>query len=184
MSCICKYFYIRTDVDWKYVADFWNDIFCMFCSVGVALSRGHGKYFFKGNVSLEAGEDLRSLHTEAKHFGCGFFSRIRRPFPSKCLLRMQKRIKSNLIQFFYDRQSLRGRQCKRDWHNMRSIFFFRAKISDSVCNDLYFISKTYQSDFILWCKCLNMWPWTTKPVLGRWGIFVAITKNTFYGSKW
>uniref|UniRef100_A0A8C1VXM6 Calcium channel, voltage dependent, alpha2/delta subunit 3 n=1 Tax=Cyprinus carpio TaxID=7962 RepID=A0A8C1VXM6_CYPCA len=27
-------------------------------SVGVALSRGHGKYFFKGNVSLEAGEDL------------------------------------------------------------------------------------------------------------------------------
>uniref|UniRef100_A0AAR2JJC7 VWFA domain-containing protein n=1 Tax=Pygocentrus nattereri TaxID=42514 RepID=A0AAR2JJC7_PYGNA len=29
------------------------------CSVGVALSRGHGKYFFKGNVSLEAG--LRDL---------------------------------------------------------------------------------------------------------------------------
>lgn len=24
-------------------------------SVGVALSRGHGKYFFRGNVSVEAG---------------------------------------------------------------------------------------------------------------------------------
>lgn len=25
------------------------------CSVGVALSRGHGKYFFRGNVSVETG---------------------------------------------------------------------------------------------------------------------------------
>jgi len=33
-------------------------VFSVFCSVGVVLSRGHGKYFFKGNVSLEAGEDL------------------------------------------------------------------------------------------------------------------------------
>uniref|UniRef100_A0AAR2LQX6 VWFA domain-containing protein n=1 Tax=Pygocentrus nattereri TaxID=42514 RepID=A0AAR2LQX6_PYGNA len=30
-------------------------------SVGVALSRGHGKYFFKGNVSLEAGEFISPL---------------------------------------------------------------------------------------------------------------------------
>ncbi len=28
-----------------------------------------------------------------------------------------------------------------------------------------------------------MWPWTTKPVLSRWGIFVAIAKNTLHGSK-
>ncbi len=28
-----------------------------------------------------------------------------------------------------------------------------------------------------------MWPWTTKTVLSRWGIFVAIVKNTLYGSK-
>ncbi len=28
-----------------------------------------------------------------------------------------------------------------------------------------------------------MWPWTTKPVLSRWGLFVAIAKNTLYGSK-
>ncbi len=29
----------------------------------------------------------------------------------------------------------------------------------------------------------NMWPWTTKPVLSRWGIFVAIAKNTLYRAK-
>ncbi len=28
-----------------------------------------------------------------------------------------------------------------------------------------------------------LWPWTTKPVLSRWGIFLAIAKNTLYGSK-
>ncbi len=27
-----------------------------------------------------------------------------------------------------------------------------------------------------------MWPWTTKPVLSHWVIFVAIAKNTLYGS--
>ncbi len=30
---------------------------------------------------------------------------------------------------------------------------------------------------------IYVWPWTTKPVLSRWGIFVAIAKNTLYGSK-
>ncbi len=30
----------------------------------------------------------------------------------------------------------------------------------------------------------NMCPWSTKAVLSRWGIFVAITINTLYGSKW
>ncbi len=25
--------------------------------------------------------------------------------------------------------------------------------------------------------------WSTKPVLSRWSIFVAIANNTFYGSK-
>ncbi len=34
-------------------------------------------------------------------------------------------------------------------------------------------------------KLLNdMWPWTTKPVLSRWGIFVVIAKNRLHGSKW
>ncbi len=30
---------------------------------------------------------------------------------------------------------------------------------------------------------LNMWPWTTKPVIISTGIFVAIANNTLYGSK-
>ncbi len=36
-----------------------------------------------------------------------------------------------------------------------------------------------------WQALLNkqMWPWTTKPVSSRWGIFVAIAKSTLYGSK-
>ncbi len=29
----------------------------------------------------------------------------------------------------------------------------------------------------------NIRPWTTKPVLSRWSIFVAIAKNTLYVSK-
>ncbi len=29
----------------------------------------------------------------------------------------------------------------------------------------------------------KMWPWSTKVVLSRWGIFVAIAQNTLYGSK-
>lgn len=33
---------------------------CM-CSVGVALTRGHGKHLFKGNVTLEAGNFNFSL---------------------------------------------------------------------------------------------------------------------------
>ncbi len=37
-----------------------------------------------------------------------------------------------------------------------------------------------------WQALLNkqMWPWSTKPVLSCWGIFVAIAKSTLYGSKW
>ncbi len=30
---------------------------------------------------------------------------------------------------------------------------------------------------------INMWPWSTKAVLSRWGIFITIAKNTLYGSK-
>ncbi len=29
----------------------------------------------------------------------------------------------------------------------------------------------------------QMWAWSTKPVISHWGIFVAIAKNTLYGSK-
>ncbi len=54
---------------------------------------------------------LRSLHTRSEIFVCVFhIFRIRYPFLSKCLLRMRKRRKSNLILFFYDGRKFR-RQC-------------------------------------------------------------------------
>lgn len=34
-------------------------------SVGVALSRGHGKYFFRGNVSVEAGTSFQKSYTKS-----------------------------------------------------------------------------------------------------------------------
>ncbi len=35
-----------------------------------------------------------------------------------------------------------------------------------------------------WLNCfLNMWPWSTKPVISLWGIFVAIANNTLCGAK-
>ncbi len=51
---------------------------------------------------------------------------------------------------------------------------------------VYIYNKNKQVDRIekeRWTLMLDMWPWTTKPVLSRWGIFVAIAKNTLYGSK-
>ncbi len=44
----------------------------------------------------------------------------------------------------------------------------------SFCTVIYAVLPLYHS---------YMWPWSTKPVLSRWGIFVAIAKNTLYGSK-
>ena len=32
------------------------DLFSFFFSLGVALSRGHGKFFFRGNVTVEEGK--------------------------------------------------------------------------------------------------------------------------------
>ncbi len=71
-----------------------------------------------------------------------FFFRIRHPFLSKCLLRMRKCRKSNLIHFFFFfMMKVSEAVCKHDWHNMMSYLFFnvrkvRTKISDSVYNDL------------------------------------------------
>ncbi len=45
------------------------------------------------------------------------------------------------------------------------------------------ISLTSSFKLVQFTK-LNMWPWSTNAVLSRWGIFVAIAKNTLYGSKW
>ncbi len=70
-----------------------------------------------------------------------FFFRIRHPFLSKCLLRMRKRRKWNLIRIFLWRTKPPEAVCKHDWHNVRSYLFFyvrkcRTRISDSVCKDL------------------------------------------------
>ncbi len=40
--------------------------------------------------------------------------------------------------------------------------------------------KKYIIIFIVYIYCI--WPWTTKPVLSRWGIFVAIANNTLYNT--
>ncbi len=43
------------------------------------------------------------------------------------------------------------------------------------------VSKWCNATFLqIWWrnKLTYMWPWITKPVLSRWGIFVAITKNS------
>ncbi len=49
------------------------------------------------------------------------------------------------------------------------------------------LSKLLTSTYYTFIKSVQenvyMWPWTTKPVLNRWGMFVATAKNTLYGSK-
>ncbi len=67
--------------------------------------------------------------------------RIRLPFLWKCLLRMRKRRKFNLIWIFLWWTKVSEAVCKCDWHNVRSYLFFYVQkiwtdISDSVCKDL------------------------------------------------
>ncbi len=40
-----------------------------------------------------------------------------------------------------------------------------------------------EGQFFIYSIYIYMRPWTTKPVLSRWGVFVAIARNTLYGSK-
>ncbi len=49
---------------------------------------------------------------------------------------------------------------------------------------ILFITTTGFSTPTLYINNYDMWPWTAKPVICRWGIFVEIAKNTLYGSKW
>ncbi len=50
-------------------------------------------------------------------------------------------------------------------------------------------SQTLESNDIVPKTCKynlcsrHMWPWSTKAVLSRWGIFIAIANNILYGSK-
>ncbi len=67
---------------------------------------GHLSWHYLVNSNVQC---KRSLYTESEIVACVFpFFHI--PFLSKCMLRMRKRRKSNLIRFFYDRQTFR-RQC-------------------------------------------------------------------------
>ncbi len=105
--------------------------------------------FLKFQFLVPSVKDLRSLHTESEIFVCVFrIFRIRHPFLSKCLLRMQKRRKSNLVRififilififlFFMTDEGFGG--SVETWLTPREVVFIfqRAKISDSVCNGLY-----------------------------------------------
>ncbi len=64
------------------------------------------------------------------------------------------------------------------------IFIKGANISGGHCIHIYTHTHIlYIYIYIYICVCVCVWPWTTKPVISCWGIFVAIAKNTLYGSK-
>ncbi len=82
------------------------------------------------------------------------FFHIRHTFLSKCLLRMQKRRKSNLIRIFLWRTKVSEALCKRDCQNVRSSLFFnvwkfRTKISNSVYKDLNCCTRSQQASKLL-----------------------------------
>ncbi len=49
--------------------------------------------------------------------------------------------------------------------------------------DLQPIKIKSSSQYEMKLYIVNMWPWSTKAVISNTGIFVAIAKNTLYGSK-
>ncbi len=59
-------------------------------------------------------------------------------------------------------------------------FFFSHPTSLGLVCSLHFLKIHFYFSHLHY---LDVWPWTTKPVLSHWGIFVAIAKNTLYGSK-
>ncbi len=81
---------------------------------------------FRTKFSDSVCNDLKGHCTLSLKFLYAFFSvffRIRHPFLSKCLLRMWKRRKLNLIRIFLWRTKVSEAVCKRHWHNMRSYLF-------------------------------------------------------------
>ncbi len=64
--------------------------------------------------------------------------------------------------------------------------FCSACSASESCHQVWIMKGT--AGFLLCGVCplslhWHMWPWSTKQVLSLWGIFVAIAKNTLYGSK-
>ncbi len=65
---------------------------------------------------------LRPLHTESEIFTCVFqFFHIAHPFLSKCMQRMRKRRKSNLIWIFFDGRKFGG--SVQTWLTQREVVF-------------------------------------------------------------
>ncbi len=81
------------------------------------------KYISKGHCN-----------TESEIFACVFpFFHIPHPFLSKCMLRMRKRRKSNLIRIYFWRTKVSEAVCKCDWHNVRSYLFFNVRKFQTQC---------------------------------------------------
>ncbi len=64
------------------------------------------------------------------------------------------------------------------WPAHKHIGCFK-KTHDLIFNFFKLINVTYKIIYLVF----HLSPWTTKPVLSRWGIFLATAKNTLYGQK-
>ncbi len=91
------------------------------------------------NWSERFSKELRPLHTEYEMFACVFpFFRIPHPFLSKCMQRMRKRRKSNLIQKCFDGRKF-WRQC--------------ANVIDTTWGRIYFLTC---ENFGFWKFCRDL----------------------------
>ncbi len=78
---------------------------------------------------------FRGHCTPSPKFSDAFF-RIPHPFLSKCMLRMRKRRKSNLIRIILWWTKVSEAVFKRDWHKARSYLFVKVQKFRTLCNDL------------------------------------------------
>ncbi len=98
---------------------------------------------------------------------------------------------SQIIRGHYSGNLLRSwRWAAVRWHGKppAPVYLFVMRRSFTVCDFPHWPScvRAHRAGFsliiiVIWWQ--YMWPWSTTAVLNRWGIFVAIAKNTSYGSK-
>ncbi len=112
--------------------------------------------------------------------------RITHPFLSKCMLRMRKPRKSNLIQIFFWRTKVSEPVSKRDWHNMRSYLFFNMQKFRTQCAETSRFCmqvRRFSRQDCFYKSLLLHWKWPT-PVSGqvlwvrnghKWGLWCVIT---------
>ncbi len=110
-----------------------------------------------------------------RFFRLFFFFSYSSSFPIKCLLRMRKRRKSNLIQILFMTDESFWRQCANVIDNARLYLFFnvwkfRTRIRTHVCKDLYNNEKPSKvSLFISWqCYWFLSSHCQLVPVLSVW----------------